>query len=83
MRAAKTRRLGLRVIVARVIESPTLAFAPDKANTVFRFRFDKGARGMQSGIAMTTAQTRVPASPIGLVGVFALMLIVVISILPL
>ena len=32
---------------------------------------------------MTTAQTRVPASPLGLVGVCSLLLIVVISILPL
>ena len=73
----------MRVIVARVIEIPTLAPASDKANTVFRFRFDKDTISMHCGSAMTTAQTRVPASPLGLVGVFALMLIVVISILPL
>jgi predicted nucleic acid-binding Zn ribbon protein len=82
MRAAKTRKLGLRVIVARVIESSTLAVGSDKTNPVFRFRFDKYTLSMHCGSAMTTAQTRVPASPIGLVGAFALMLIVVISILP-
>jgi hypothetical protein len=32
---------------------------------------------------MTTAQTRIPASPTGLVGVFALMVSIVILILPL
>ena len=83
MRAAKARELGLRKVVARVIESPTLAVGSNETKAVLRFPFDKRAVHMHSGVAMMTAQTRVPTSPIGLVGACTLMLIVVISILPL
>jgi len=38
---------------------------------------------MHSRGAMTTAQTRIPASPIGLAGVSALIIFVVVLILPL
>ena len=45
--------------------------------------FDKRGNDMQGVSAMTTAQTRIPASPIGLAGVSAFIIFVVVLILPL